>query len=45
MITNFQYLIESTQWVMGLVWASQDLFWEYDFFCNEHEQKTESHTD
>ena len=48
-VTTYDYQFpifdESTQWVMGLVWDSQDLLWEYDFFCNEHEQKTESHTD
>ena len=40
---NFQYLFEITTLFTGLVLASQDPPFEYDYFCNEH--KTESHAD
>ena len=39
----FQYLFEITTLFTGLVLASQDPPFEYDYFCNEH--KTESHAD
>ena len=40
---NFQYLFEITTLFIGLVLASHDHPFEYDYFCNEH--KTELHAD
>ena len=40
---NFQYLFEITTLFTGLVLASQDIPFEYDYFWNEH--KTESRAD